>query len=106
MCGIFVGCCASAGETVDRRTIINSNVMSVLFMRFASHGLTQDSWLAVHAYRITLSARASTFGGIVSPIFFAALRLIMNSNFVGCCTGKSAGLAPFKILSTYVAALR
>ena len=30
----------------------------------------------------------------------------MNSNFVGCSTGRSAGLAPFKILSTYVAARR
>jgi hypothetical protein len=25
--------------------------------------------------------------------------LMTNSNFVGCSTGKSAGLAPFKILS-------
>ena len=50
---------------------------------------------------ITLSARASTSGGIVRPICFAALRLMTNSNFVGCSTGKSAGLAPFKILSTY-----
>src|SRR5262245_57011535 len=49
---------------------------------------------------ITLSALASTFGGIVRPICFAAFRLITNSNFVGCSTGKSAGLAPFKILST------
>ena len=38
--------------------------------------------------------------GIVRPICFAALRLMMNSNFVACCTGRSAGLAPFKILST------
>ena len=38
--------------------------------------------------------------GIVRPICFAAFRLITNSNFVACCTGKSAGLAPFKILST------
>jgi hypothetical protein len=49
---------------------------------------------------ITLSARANTFGGIVTPICFAAFKLITNSNFVACCTGKSAGLAPFKILST------
>ena len=52
------------------------------------------------AYRITLFALSSTRCGIVSPICFAALKLIMNSNFVACCTGKSAGLAPFKILST------
>ena len=33
---------------------------------------------------MTLSARTSTFGGIVRPICFAALRLMMNSNFFGC----------------------
>jgi hypothetical protein len=49
---------------------------------------------------ITLSARASTLGGIVRPICFAVLKLMMNSNLVGCSTGMSAGLAPFKILST------
>ena len=49
---------------------------------------------------MTRSALTSTLGGIVRPICFAALRLMMNSNFVACCTGKSAGLAPFKILST------
>src|SRR5262249_1686273 len=55
-------------------------------------------------YLITLSARYSTDWGIIRPICFAILRLMMNSNFVGCSTGKSAGLAPFRILSTYVAA--
>src|SRR5262245_54517639 len=46
----------------------------------------------------TLSALARTFGGIVNPICFAALRLIINSNFVGCSTGRSAGLAPLRLL--------
>ena len=49
---------------------------------------------------ISLFARASTSGGIVRPICFAVFRLITNSNFVGCSTGRSAGLAPFSILST------
>ena len=47
-------------------------------------------------YLISLFARASTSGGIVRPICFAVFRLMTNSNFVACCTGKSAGLAPFK----------
>ena len=51
-------------------------------------------------FTITLSALASTFGGIVRPICFAVLRLITSSNFVGCSTGRSAALAPFRILST------
>ena len=49
---------------------------------------------------ITLSARNSTDCGIVRFSAFAVLRLITNSNFVGCSTGRSAGLAPFRILST------
>ena len=35
-------------------------------------------------HRITRSALAKTFGGIVKPICFAVLRLMTNSNFVGC----------------------
>src|ERR1700754_3309199 len=73
---------------------------------FAASFSPYVSRLTTHAYRITLSARASTFGGIVRPICLAALRLTMNSNFFGCSTGRSAGLTPFKILSTYVAARR
>jgi hypothetical protein len=42
-------------------------------------------------HRITRSARANTFGGIVRPICLAAFRLMMNSNFLGCSTVKSAG---------------
>jgi hypothetical protein len=57
-------------------------------------------------YLITRVARTSTLGGIVRPICFAAFRLMMNSNFIGCSTGRSAGVLPFRILSTYVAARR
>ena len=51
-------------------------------------------------YSITLSALSSTDGGMVRPICFAVFRLMNNSNFVACSTGRSAGFAPFKILST------
>jgi hypothetical protein len=54
------------------------------------------------AHLITRSALANTFGGIVRTICFAAFRLMMNSNFVGCSTGSSAGLTPFRILSTVI----
>src|SRR5262249_17354785 len=57
-------------------------------------------------YSITWSARPSTDCGIVRPSALAVLRLITNSNLVGCSTGRSAGLAPLRILSTYVAACR
>src|SRR5215467_13997669 len=52
---------------------------------------------AIHS--ITSSARASSVGGTVSPSAWAVLRLMINSNRVGCSTGRSAGLAPFKLLS-------
>jgi hypothetical protein len=35
----------------------------------------------------------------VSPSAFAVFMLITSSNLVACSTGKSAGLAPFSILS-------
>jgi hypothetical protein len=57
-------------------------------------------------YSITLSARASSMGGTVRPSALVVLRLMTSSNLVGCSTGKSAGLAPFNILSTKVAARR
>ena len=55
---------------------------------------------------ITLSALTGTFGGTVRPICFAVFRLNTSSNFVGCSTGKSAGLVPLSILSTNRAARR
>ena len=55
---------------------------------------------------ITSSARPSSEGGIARPRALAVLRLMTSSNLVGCSMGRSAGLAPFRILSTYMAACR
>src|SRR5712692_1011358 len=49
---------------------------------------------------ITSSARSSSVCEIVSPSALAVLRLMTSSNLVGCSTGRSAGLAPLRILST------
>jgi hypothetical protein len=57
-------------------------------------------------YSITSSARARTFGGISRPSVLAVLRLMTSSKRVGCSIGRSPGLEPFKILSTYDAARR
>src|SRR5213593_2294493 len=46
---------------------------------------------------ITASARKSSDCGIVTPSALAVFRLITTSNFVGCSTGKSAGLVPLRI---------
>lgn len=60
----------------------------------------QADWCAENpiAYSITSSARASSKGGTLMPSAAAALRLMTNSNLVGCITGRSAGLAPPSIL--------
>src|SRR5262249_9594046 len=51
-------------------------------------------------YSITSSARARSDGGIVRPRAFAVSRLMISSTLVGCSMGRSAGLAPLRILST------
>src|SRR5262249_2529355 len=57
-----------------------------------------DELASLHS--ITSSASASSPGGTVRPSAFAVLRLITSSNFVGRCTGRSAGLAPLRMRST------
>src|SRR5438128_10079174 len=49
-------------------------------------------------YSVTRSARSKSVCGIVSPRAFAVLRLITSSNFVGCSTGRSAGVGAFEDL--------
>jgi hypothetical protein len=66
----------------------------------SSEGEFSSILASPRGYLMTLSALANTFGGIVKPICLAAFRLTTNSNFIGCSTGRSAGLAPFRILST------
>ena len=39
---------------------------------------------------------------MVSPRASAVFRLITSSNVVGCSTGRSAGFAPFRILSLWL----
>ena len=47
----------------------------------------------------TSSARDSRDWGIVRPMAFAVLRLMTNSNLLGCSIGMSPGFSPFRILS-------
>jgi hypothetical protein len=54
----------------------------------------------MNCYSITSSAWTSNEGGMVMPSALAVFMLITSSNLVGCCTGRSAGLAPLRILST------
>src|SRR6516165_4552985 len=58
----------------------------------------RDELAALHS--ITSSAMASTPGGTSRPSAFAVLRLMTNSNLVGCCTGRSPGFSPLRIFPT------
>jgi plasmid stability protein len=51
-------------------------------------------------YSMTSSAWARIDGGAVRPSALAVLMLMTSSNLVARSMGRSAGLAPFKILST------
>ena len=51
-------------------------------------------------HSITPSALSISGAGTVRLSSLAALRLIINSNFVGSSNGRLEGLAPFRILST------
>src|SRR6516164_6797800 len=56
----------------------------------------RDERAALHS--ITSSARASSVGGTSTPSARAVGRLMTNSNLLDCTTGRSAGLAPLRIL--------
>src|SRR3954447_21757439 len=61
------------------------------------HRLDRTSF-AWRTHSITSSARASSVGEIVRSSALAVLRFTIISNVFACCTGRSAGLAPFRIL--------
>jgi hypothetical protein len=54
----------------------------------------------LRCHSMTSSARESNDSGMLRTSSLAVLRLITNRNLVGCWTGRSEGLAPFKIIST------
>ena len=67
-------------------------------------GMSEKCHNQKRVYSINSSAATNRVCGTLRPSTLAVLRLITNSNLVGCSTGKSAGLVPFKILSTNTAA--
>jgi len=86
--------CFSSETARSRMTQRRLSSSSIVALREQQH--------VVHS--ITSSAAISSGSGIVRPSPFAVLRLMTNSNLVGCSTGRSLGFAPRKILSTYSAA--
>jgi uncharacterized membrane protein YfcA len=93
---------ALAGMAIGQRTVASPA------KRHSAGGSFSGCWCSVRSrqcatcsnYSITPSARATTDRGIVKPSALAVLRLTTSSRVVGCSTGRSAGLAPLRILST------
>lgn len=83
------------GENVRRAHVL----FTAAFKRIFQNG-KGSRFIHCAPYLITLSARASTLGGIVSPMSYAVRRLITNSNLVDNSTGNSLGFAPFRMRST------
>src|SRR5262249_23296264 len=84
----------------QNRTLVERVAMSALCQK-------QTFYTAAKIpYSISWSASDINDAGIVSPSAFAVVKLMMNSNLVGCSTGISPGFAPRKILSTMPAARR
>src|SRR6516164_10244281 len=57
------------------------------------HRLDRTSF-AWRTHSMTSSARPINGNGIVKPSALAVFRLIINSTFVACWTGRSAGFSP------------
>ena len=79
MRGIFIGCWAAPIDTFARNKVASCSPMKTFLFMNSSFPI---SYCLLH--RITLSARANTLGGIVSPICLAVFRLMMNSKFGRC----------------------
>src|SRR5262245_12244277 len=90
-----------AGELIQEADPRDLPLLRLNSERCSEHAPThqRDERSPVHQ-RMTSSARTRSDCGIVSPRALAVLKLMINSNLVGCSTGKSAGLAPLRILST------
>ena len=87
-----------------RRSLAESSAASMWPVPYSAaiEWAVEPAMLAIVRRPITELCRPARQHGlrIVSPSAFAVFRLITSSNFVGCSTGRSAGFAPLRILST------
>src|SRR5262249_40898695 len=90
---------ADSAPVIDSGHIVGQMIRCTNNGRFSwtSLATASDMW---QVYWITSFAWKRSNGGIVRPRALAVFRLMTNSNFMGCSTGRSSGLAPLRILST------
>jgi hypothetical protein len=79
---------------------LTRRVYAIVYSKRPKSGSVAHRQHGLHAHSITSSARARRVGGTVRPSALAVLRLIAISNFIGCCTGSSAGFSPLRMRST------
>jgi hypothetical protein len=86
---------------------ISAEIRCLRHVRSApNNGLMSDVAGEKNHHSNTSSARTSTDGGMAMPSAFAVLAFTASSNLVGCSTGRSAGFAPLRTLTTIVPACR
>jgi hypothetical protein len=92
-------CMLSSSESWEPQTAPTSLALTCRWRsrpqhQFRTHALHQE-----RCYSITSSARASTVSGTVMLSALAVFRLTISWYRVGCSTGRSPGLAPFRMRS-------
>ena len=96
----MIVCTADSGRSPDDHPTAQAD--PELPFDLTSPGANNGHLPAAHS--MPSSARSSSDCGTVRPSALAILRLMTNSSFVGCSTGKSPGFAPLNILSIKPAA--
>ena len=83
---------------LESRVYSSKNLRSTVQKDFYNTICQSDSCAAAKTtHSITSSVRANRFDGTSIPSALAVFKLITNSNFVDCTTGKSAGFSPLRI---------
>src|SRR5262245_45237836 len=85
------------GERVEHADAPHPTLLRTCRNRPRSRAAEQRDELAPPDHSITSSAMASSDGGTVTPSIRAVSALMTSSNFDACTTGRSAGLAPFRM---------
>ena len=80
------------------RSIADSNVDLIVHQNYSALQSIIDQ--SVEISSISYVFVVDEKGDIVSPSAAADFKFTINSDLVGCCTGRSASLAPFRIFPT------
>src|SRR4051794_31365124 len=101
-------------DTAATRSILNGTTRSIraedllrVFLAHLKFHRSKRVWRELPpSHSITSSACTRSKVGTVRPSALAVLTLSTVANLVGVCTGRSAGLSPLRMRSTYPAARR